>query len=259
MINSIFGQTYADQYDLLYGDKDYEAECNLIEGLFQRHGQGAIKSILDLGCGTGNHAIQLARRGYRVTGVDLSPEMLVHAAGKAVAVQLLGEEGSPHFVQGDARSIDLDQQFDAVIMMFAVLGYQLTNTDLLATLRTVRQHLRPGGIFVFDVWYGPAVLTIRPSDRVKITQIPNGKVLRSASSSLDTYHQIAEVRYQLWRISDDQLISETEEIHRMRYFFSLELDLALTQCGLKLKDLAAFPNLDQIPNSGTWNVLGVAS
>jgi len=79
MSDQVFGQAYADQYDLLYHDKDYEAECDLLEEVFRRYGQEPIKSILDLGCGTGNHAILLARRGYRVTGVDLSADMLAHA------------------------------------------------------------------------------------------------------------------------------------------------------------------------------------
>ena len=59
-------------------------------------------------------------------------------------------------------------KFDAALMMFAVLGYQVENDDVLAALRTARRHLEPGGLFIFDVWYGPAVLHQRPSERVKI-------------------------------------------------------------------------------------------
>ena len=49
--HSVFGAVYADQYDLLYQDKDYEIECDLIEDVFGRYGQGKIEIILDLGCG----------------------------------------------------------------------------------------------------------------------------------------------------------------------------------------------------------------
>jgi len=83
MSDQVFGQVYADQYDFLYSDKDYDAECDLLEEVFRRYRDGNVRTILDLGCGTGNHAIRLARRGYEVTGVDRSPEMLAKAEWKA--------------------------------------------------------------------------------------------------------------------------------------------------------------------------------
>ena len=116
-----FGQTYADQYDLLYGDKDYEAECDLLCEAFRRWGTGPVESVLDLGCGTGNHAIPLAKRGFQVTGVDVSPGMLAHAEAKVMGWQL-PDVVPPVFQHGDVRSVSLGKQFAAVIMMFAVLG-----------------------------------------------------------------------------------------------------------------------------------------
>ena len=59
-MSEMFGAVYADAYDLLYQDKDYDAECDLIESLFKNYGESGIKSVLDLGCGTGNHAVPLA-------------------------------------------------------------------------------------------------------------------------------------------------------------------------------------------------------
>ncbi len=167
MKNKIFGKVYANQYDLLYTDKDYEAECDLIEEVFRKYGDGEIKTILDLGCGTGNHTIPLASRGYHVTGIDISEDMITHAQKKANSM-LSALCSVPVFIEGDVRSIDLQQQFDAVLMMFAVLGYQTTSEDVLAALNTVSRHLKPGGLFICDVWYGPAVLIQRPTERVKI-------------------------------------------------------------------------------------------
>ena len=224
MNNTVFKQGYADQYDLLYGDKDYESECDLLEQAFKRYSTEPVQSILDLGCGTGNHSIPLARRGYEVHGVDLSENMLTHAVQKSQSETL---KHPPVFSQADIRSVDLGKQFDAVLMMFAVLGYQLTNEDVLASLYTVRKHLKPGGLFIFDVWYGPAVLAIRPSERVKVIPTPDGQLIRVAAGSLDMYWHLCEVRYHLWRIHGNQVESETEEAHMMRYFFSQELALLL--------------------------------
>jgi SAM-dependent methyltransferase len=255
MNDEVFGQVYADQYDLLYSDKNYEAECDLIEEVFRRYAKSSVETILDLGCGTGGHAFPLARRGYRVTGVDRSAEMLAHAREKTSVLQLPEGGIIPIFVQGDVRSVDLGRQFDAVLMMFAVLGYQLTNEDVLAALRTVRRHLTSNGLFICDVWYGPAVLTLRPGERVKVIQTLDGKLIRTTAGALDTYRHLCEVHYHLWRLSGNQVVCETEESHRMRYFFPQELALFLSEAQLQLVDMRAFGDLDRTPDESTWNVL----
>ncbi len=117
----VFGRDYAAAYDDLYQDKDYVAECDLIERVFEMYGQGPTRRVLDLGCGTGGHAVILAKRGYDVVGVDRSPEMLAHA-------RALGS--SARFELGEIASVDLGETFDAALMMFAVLGYQVGNADV---------------------------------------------------------------------------------------------------------------------------------
>ena len=163
-MSDTFGAAYAQQYDLLYQDKNYDAEVALLERLFRAHG--------------------LAQHGYDVTGVDRSPEMLRIARVKAE--QSLDElSPQPSFVEGDVTSVRLGgTPFDAALMMFAVLGYQVTNEAVRAALHTVRAHLRPGALFVCDVWYGPAVLSLRPSERTKVVDAPGGQVIRSFSLAM---------------------------------------------------------------------------
>ncbi|MHC4638409.1 MAG: class I SAM-dependent methyltransferase, partial [Planctomycetota bacterium] len=79
---SVFGQEYSEAYDLLYRDKNYEKECDFIEEIWNKF-PGQIETVLDLGCGTGAHAVILAERGYEVTGVDRSSGMLSRARQKA--------------------------------------------------------------------------------------------------------------------------------------------------------------------------------
>ena len=256
MKNQVFGKEYADQYDTFYYDKDYEAECDLIEETFRRYAGKPVKSILDLGCGTGNHTIPLARRGYQVTGVDRSSEMVEHAKAK------LQSQTSPcqlqlQFLEGDVRSLELDQQFDAVLMMFAVLGYQLTNDDVSDTLRTIRRHLKSAGVFVFDVWYGPAVLAIRPGDKIREIPTADGKVIRMASGELNVRHHLCEVNYRLLQITGDRVVSNSNETHRMRYFFPMEIEQMLSYNEMKLENLTAFPDLEKPADETTWNVLGI--
>jgi SAM-dependent methyltransferase len=254
-MNEVFGSVYANSYDVFYRDKDYAAECALIEDIFQKYGKGSIRSVLDLGCGTGNHAIPLARHGYEVAGVERSESMLAHARRKA-------EDALPgralHFQQGDIRDVDLGKQFDAALMMFAVLGYQVENADVLAALRTARRHLRPGGLLVFDVWYGPAVLRERPSQRVKVIPTNDGKILRAASGTVDSARHLCTVDYLVWQIARGKAVAEGQESHTMRYFFPRELELVLECTGFDLLRLGAFPDFQRDPDDSTWNVMAVA-
>ena len=127
----------------------------------------------------------------------------------------------------------------------------------MSTLKTVRRHLKPGGVLVLDVWYGPAVLAQRSGERVKVTRTSAGQLIRAACGTLDTRQHLCEVRYHLWRMAGDRVVAETEESHQMRYFFPLELELGLGQSGLALKSLTAFPSLDRPVDESTWNALAI--
>lgn len=262
-MNESFGSIYAESYDALYQDKDYEAECDLIERIFETYVDGSVRTVLDLGCGTGNHAIPLAGRGYDVVGVDRSPDMFDRAREKAAALPS-GVSGRPSggrsvtFEVGDIRDVELTQEFDAVLMMFAVLGYQLENADVLAALRTARRHVRPGGLLIFDVWYGPAVLSEKPSERTKDITTPQGVVTRAASGRLDTRHHLCTVDFHVRKMEGKRVVAETRESHSVRYFFPLELELFLDCSGFALARLGAFPDFDRDAGDTTWNILGVA-
>ncbi len=159
-----FGE-YAHYYDLLYRDKDYEKEANFVHGLIHKYSPNA-RTILELGCGTGRHAELLASKGYDVLGIDRSREMLEAANKRLIRLEKTAA-ARLSFDQGDVRTYRTDKSFDAVISLFHVMSYQTTNKDLQDVFETAKVHLNRGGLFIFDCWYGPAVLTDRPAVRVK--------------------------------------------------------------------------------------------
>ena len=247
---TVFGEDYAAAYDTLYGDKDYAAECDLIEGVLRAHADGDVKRVLDLGCGTGGHAVPLAERGYAVVGVDRSVEMLRRARQRG---------SSARFQEGDIASVNLGETFDAVLIMFAVLGYLTDNRSVRGALRAARSHLSQGGLLFADVWYGPAVLAQRPAERVKVIQTPTGgQVIRAASGQLEPRRDVCRVDYHLWRLEDGKLTAEVREQHHMRYFFEPELQAFLSDAGFDLLHIGGFPDLDEEPTERTWNVAFVA-
>lgn len=250
---SVFKASYANQYDALYGDKDYAAECDLVQ---QAATQGGVSlgRILDIGCGTGGHSYEWARRGVTCVGVDMSPDMIALAEGK-----MGGFAGSvpPTFMVGDAQSFEASAKFDVATLMFAVLGYMTSNEAVLAALRNARAHLEPGGLLAFDCWYGPAVLSVRPDERVRVVDHASGQTIRSASTAIDSYNHLANVTFKLWSVVGDRYLGYSEETHTMRYFFPQELKLLLESAGFNMVSLASFPGNAQ-PTDDTWNVFCVA-
>ncbi len=244
---------YAVYYDALYSEKDYNAECDFIETLFQDLSLIPIQQILDLGCGTGGHAIPLALRGYQVTGIDLSNPMLESARMKADQAGV-----QTRFQSGDVRNLSLDTTFDAVIAMFAVVSYQTTNEDLVATFKTARRHLQKNSLFIFDSWFGPAVLAIRPTDRVKTIKHGEQKLIRTAESSLDVLNHTVTVNYTLSCVRENQVIDEVNETHVMRFLFLPEVELLCQMTGFELIYVCPFMEPDHKPSEQDWNVTWVA-
>ncbi|MDI6704403.1 MAG: class I SAM-dependent methyltransferase [bacterium] len=242
-------ENYANFYDTFYQDKDYKAECDFLEEVFKKYTKSPVKTILDLGCGTGGHSLILAQRSYEVTGVDFSEKMLEIGRNK------VREEDIPvKFLQGDLRSLNLKKKFDAATAMFAVMGYQTSNEDVENTLRSVRRHLNPGGLFVFDVWFGPAVLTQRPTDRVKVIESGEERIIRVAQPVVDIINHVVQVNYKVMRISGDKILEEIKESHLMRFFFPQELTYFLQKNGFIVHKIAPFMSLNGEPTTNDWNI-----
>jgi SAM-dependent methyltransferase len=250
----VFAGVYARTYDAMYAGKDYDLECDLLEKAFQRHAQdGTVRSVLDIACGTGGHSLRLARRGYDVAGVDGSAEMIALARRKA------SEQGvTPTFEVGDMRDVALGRTFDAVLIMFAGLGYLTRNADVESALTSARRHLRPGGVLFLDVWYGPAVLRQGPLERIRVVEDGDRQVIRASVPTLHAERNVMDVRVRIWEIVGSRVAGTSDEVHSVRFFFVPELEGHLRSAGLEPRAVFEFPDLDQPPRETTSAVGCVA-
>jgi SAM-dependent methyltransferase len=248
--------SYASYYDLLYQDKGYAAEAAFIRGLMQNFCPRADR-VLDLGCGTGTHARHLAALGFSVCGVDRSSSM-VECALSSHATLSGDSRRRLTFLQGDVRDLRLGERFDCVLSLFHVMSYMTSNADLQHAFQTVRDHLVPGGICVFDCWYGPAVLHLRPSVRVKELENEEFSILRIAEPAMRPNENAVDVNYTLWiknRAADTlEIVRET---HRMRYLFRPEIDSLAEQAGLHILEAREWMT-GREPSLDTWGVYFVA-
>lgn len=253
-LSNVFN-AYANVYDALYCDKDYDSECDFLEEIFNSYGQGKIETILDMGCGTAGHAIPLARRGYNILGIDRSKEMLALANQKT---QEAGVSDKLRFKASDIQNIECDETFDAAICMFAVLSYQISNDRLFSAICSARKHLEVNGLFVCDFWYGPAVLNQRPTERVKVVNDGHYRIIRLVKPEIDVQENVVCVNYNILKLKGDRLIEEVREKHPMRFIFKREIEFFLKQAGFRLEHFCCCGDLNKQPSETTWNVTAVA-
>src|SRR5690606_4769843 len=145
----------ADAYELVYEERD-ESEAERLADLIERAAQPSPGSdVLDVGTGRGRHARVLARRGYRVTGLDLSANAVATARARAEAEGLTPEQIV--FVQGDMRLPHFQERFDGVTNLFTSFGFFDDDDDHQHAVRAMAGALKPGGWLVQDYLNAPYV------------------------------------------------------------------------------------------------------
>ena len=237
---------YAKYYDLIYKDKDYEKEVDFIENIFWKNKP---KKILEVGCGTGNYTKILLKRGYEVTAIDISEDMLKIARGKCTC----------KFIEGDIRSVSINDKFDVCIAMFAVMGYITKNSDIIKALNNIHRHLKPNGILIFDVWNGLAVMRILPECRVKEVENDKMRIIRVAVPNLKSLDHICEVDYKLLIINkEDSTFHEINEKHIVRFYFPQEIKHYLEDAGFEVLKICPFLDLNGKVNENVWNISVIA-
>ena len=204
---------FARYYDFIYHDlTNYEGDVDFLEAVFDRWMKERPLRLLDLGCGTGNHDLPLARRGYEVTGLDLSASQLAVAREKARKSKL-----RVRFVRGDMRSFELRPVFDAAVSMFGAFGYLLSPSDVQRCLRRVHRHLRPGGLFIFEFWQSRAV---RPAGFQGWFHKagPDYELVRLSESRYDPRTRLLPVEFRFFVFRAGRVLDRFDETHVVRTY-----------------------------------------
>lgn len=249
---TVFNKEYSRYYDLLYRDKDYAGEADFVERLIRAHHPTAT-SVLELGCGTGRHAELLVHRGFKLHGVDFSERML-HEAHARKSLLPADKASFLDFSYGDIREVRLGVCFDTVISLFHVMSYQTENADLNAAFATVRAHLAPGGIFIFDFWYGPAVLSEMPAVRIKRLNDDKIEVTRIAEPWMQPEKNCVTVNYEINIVrKKDGAFNRFNERHCMRYLFLPEISNLFERHNMQLVFSCEWMS-GKAPGLNTWSL-----
>ena len=223
-----------DIYEEFRDPESYDLECDAFAADKPTIDQWATTlggPLLDLACGTGRMAIHLAAQGYAVTGVDLVPEMIGRARQKAA-----DRDVAIDWVVADARDFHLQQQFPFIFMLMNAFQFLLTREDHEAMLACVREHLQPGGYFLFETRNPtPRNLTeVRHPEGQRYALPEGGNLLATEQQYYDPLTQIQHyVRELNFAYADGQ--HETKQLRTaLRYVYPQEMAALLYYNGFSI-------------------------
>lgn len=206
--------TEARIYDRIWGTHDYDSDVKFLADLLKKH---RCTSIVDVGCGTGNHALRLSRLGYEVVGIDISPAMLKVAKSK--------DKGSrTRFIQGEMKAlrdvIPESEIFDAAISLGQVTSHLHTDLDVEAFLRGMHAILKKGGLLVLSAT-NAAKISEECLNRLLLDHLVNERKIQIAvlaQNNRDSKDPNTIIWRPLYLIKQNGKVDFRIREHRLRWF-----------------------------------------
>lgn len=217
-------------YDKIWGNYDYDSDVRFLDELFSEH---RCRRIIDIGCGTGNHAIRLGKMGYDVTGVDISPTMLRMARKKDKAKVV-------KFLQGDMRRLNKVVQkglkFDAAICLGYTFFHLITDNDVSMFLKGLHSILKENGVFVFNARNAKKI-NEEKLEKLFLDHIISEEKFQMIVLSHNSRHP-QNPNVMIWRpiflIKEKNKVDLKIREHKLRWFHFSELEKMLIENGFDL-------------------------
>ncbi len=210
----------ADLYDLIYSSfKDYSQEAGRIAALL-RQVHPRCHTILDVACGTGEHAHLLAAHyGFAVDGLDLDPAFVRLAQAKH-------PEG--RFYEANMVDFHLGRRYDAVLCLFSSIGYVRTLPEVRRTLACFREHLATDGVVIVEPWFTPGRMEDGRSD-MRAVEAPGLRVVRVSHTELQG--RLSRIRFD-YEIHASDGVRHATEVHELGLFTTEEMLRSFEASGL---------------------------
>ncbi|HHU50091.1 MAG: class I SAM-dependent DNA methyltransferase [Caldicoprobacterales bacterium] len=214
-------QDFAYYYDTLMKNVDYSKWTDHVEEIFRRNGKQP-KTVVDLACGTGGVTNILAARGYQVTGIDISEDMLFVAGEKARKSGL-----TVSYVCQDMTELTLHRPVDAIICMCDGFNYILEDKKIERTMQRIFRYLNPGGILVFDISTYYKLSSVLGDN----TMADNDKEISFIwLNNFDKKTRILEMNLTFFK-KENGMYRRSDETHFQRAYYNEEIVTLLEECG----------------------------
>lgn len=238
---------YQEYYDkLCCGKKNYSSEIERIKELFHKNSALDLNKILEVGCGTGNHTKELLKIVNRVVANDVDPEMLTVAKRKL-------EGGNVEFFQ-DLSEIK-EKDFPLCVMMWHVINYFPDVRTMNKIFYEISKRLQKGGLFIFDMWNGVAVIRDLPGNSINDIEVDEDQILHTLEGKTDLMKQETNIKntIRVYR-NKQELDSFSEEV--IHYIWTVKtVKDVLAMHGLRLIKVVKIKDYETPANEDDWKVL----
>lgn len=208
-------------YDAIYQaqGKDYKQESGQIYEVIEKYKRSSGNELLDVGCGTGSH-FEFLRKWYSLEGLDIDEHMLLVAKRRYPDID---------FHQGDMVNFSLGRQFDAVTCLFSAIGYAKTPDNMYLAVKSLANHVKPGGVVVVEPWFAPdqwkegrpsAVFVDKPDLKLARVNISE----RKGNVSIVNFHFL---------VAEQGKVEQFTELHELGLFTQEQYMQAFKNTGLE--------------------------
>ena len=249
-------------YDRLFASKGYAQEIDFVLDL-ARDELGRLPSrILEVGCGTGNHTLELARRSEfadgHVVAVDIDHWMVARARAKLIHRATV----TPKILCCPVEDLPVPpvgERFDLAIALFHVVTYIEEREALDRFFLAVRARMRPGGVFIFDCWNGAAALLSPPGEKDYAWSGPGVELRCHLTSDTDRQARRTLLRYRI-RVSEETPARLKEEVHTLVQKLWTPVEVRASLVGAGFQVMACYPSFDRTRSAqdADWKILFVA-
>lgn len=212
-------------YDSINSELDYSAWADFIEKIIEREYSGKPELVLDLGCGTGKMTLELSSRGYDMTGIDYSSDMLDIARCEAE-----GQKADVLWLCQDMREFELYGTVDVVVSCLDCINHLTSPKDVKKTFKLVHNYLIPDGLFIFDI-NGKGKFENIYSDRSYVMEEEGGVCIWQNDYNKRT--KICDFYITLFEEREDRRYERYDEIQSERMYKIAEMKKLLDECGLE--------------------------
>ena len=247
--HNMFESELARYYDVMHQYRDYSQECQFTHELIKRYYPGA-EHVLDIGCGTGGHAIEMAQRGYSVTGIDKSQDM----------INIAEEKAEKAGVNIDFKCIDFHDlggigEFQAAYCLGYTFLYITTYAEVMSFFTTVHRVLLPQGVFLVDFINGWSLIAGIQQDKF-VYQQEGATISQFNKTFVDNKRRIRHVDFKYIIESTDGHSKTVFAEEDLRIFFDDEVCMLLSNCGFG--NIESFSDYALDVNADVANVIIVA-